>query len=107
MGVERRYRKRVLIGFSVGIRYRDHRALPARAVNLSPEGMYLRTHPLRISKGTLVQLEFRTLEQEWVIDSLVIHASPKGLGVMFLEPQPGLMSVCRRETGPAPLVAGL
>ena len=28
-------------------------------------------------------------------------------GEMFLEPQPGLMSVCRRETGPAPLVAGL
>ena len=107
MGVDRRYGKRVAIGFSVGIRYRGHRALPARAVNLSPDGMYLSIHPLRISNGTLVQLEFHTLEHEWVIDSLVIHACSNGLGVMFLEPQPGLIEVSRGETLPAPSVAGL
>jgi hypothetical protein len=107
MGVERRYSKRVVIGFSVGIRYRGHRALPARAVNVSAEGMYLSTQRLRIPKGTLVQLEFRTLEREWNIDSLVIHAGSEGLGVMFLEPQPDLMLVCRRDNLPAPLVAGL
>jgi hypothetical protein len=107
MGVERRHIKRVEIGFSVGIRYRGHRALPARAVNLSAEGMYLSTQRLRIPKGTLVHLEFRTLEREWDIDSLVIHAGPDGLGVMFVEPQPDLMLVCRRDTLRPPLVAGL
>ena len=108
MGVERRHRKRVTTDLAVGIRYRANRAFPARAVNLSPEGMLLSTHPLRISKGALVQLEFHTLEQGWVIDSLVIHAGPRGLGVMFLEPQPKVMAVSSGgETSPAPLVAGL
>ncbi len=107
MGVERRYTERVAIDFSAGVRYRAHRAFPARAANLSPEGMYLSTRRLRIPKGTLVQLEFRTLEREWAIDCLVIHAGPSGLGVMFLEPQQGLMAVCRRDTIRAPLVAGL
>ena len=69
--------------------------------------MYLSNQRLRIPKGTLVQLEIRTLEREWDIDSLVIHAGSDGLGVMFLEPQPDLRVLCRRETIPAPLVAGL
>ena len=107
MGIERRHSQRVGIDFSVGIRYRAHRAFPARAVNLSPDGMYLSTRSLRIPTGTLVELEFRTLERAWSIDSLIIHTGPGGLGVMFREPQPDLMAVSRHETSPAPLVAGL
>lgn len=114
MGIERRYNERLEVDFSVDICYRDHRPLLARAGNLSPEGMFLRTRRLRIPTGTLVRLDLRTPTREWSIDALVVHGDAESLGVMFREPQPQLYAELVREPGwrrevelPEPLVSGL
>lgn len=103
MAVERRYSVRMEVEFDVDIRYRDHRAFPACAANLSAEGIYLRTRRMRIPTGTLVQLEFRTLQREWTIDALVVHTNGRGLGVMFREALPELVATCQRESASEPV----
>jgi len=90
MVVERRYSKRCAVHFPVAIRYREGRPFPAKARDLSLEGMFLEVGSLILPRGTLVDLEFSTAGRSWRIAVLVVHMGARGIGVMFREPQPEL-----------------
>ncbi len=90
MPVERRYSKRHPMEGDVYIRYRKQRAFPAKAVNCSMQGMYLKTESLTLLTGALVELEIFRDGNFWEIMGIVTHADDEGIGVMFWHPQPAL-----------------
>ncbi|MGD9163740.1 MAG: PilZ domain-containing protein [Chromatiales bacterium] len=90
MPVERRYSKRYPMEGDVYIRYRKQRVFPARAVNCSTQGMYLKTESLTLLTGALVELEIFRDGRLWEVMGVVCHAQPEGIGVMFWQPQPEL-----------------
>ncbi len=90
MAVERRYSKRYPMDGDVYIRYRKQRAFPARAVNCSMQGMYLKTESLTLLTGALVELEIFRDGRLWEVMGVVSHTQADGIGVMFWQPQPGL-----------------
>ena len=87
MSVERRYSKRYPISGDVYIRYRKQRAFPAKAVNCSLYGMFLKTHSLTLLSGALVELDLYLNGHHWQIVGVVNHSQRDGLGVMFCNPQ--------------------
>jgi hypothetical protein len=90
MAVERRYSKRYPMDGDVYIRYRKQRAFPARAVNCSMQGMYLKTESLTLLTGALVELEIFRDGRMWEVMGIVSHTQADGIGVMFWQPQPEL-----------------
>ncbi|MEJ2454917.1 MAG: PilZ domain-containing protein [Candidatus Thiodiazotropha sp.] len=90
MAVERRYSKRYPMDGDVYIRYRKQRAFPARAVNCSTQGMFLKTESLTLLTGALVELEIFREGRLWEVMGIVSHTQPDGIGVMFWQPQPEL-----------------
>ena len=90
MSVERRYSKRYPMDGDVYIRYRKQRAFPAKAVNCSMQGIYLKTQNLTLLTGALVELEIFRGGKLWEVMGIVTHAEDEGVGVMFWHPQPGL-----------------
>jgi len=89
MSVERRYCKRYPMSGDVYIRYRKQRIFPAKAVNCSMQGIYLKTESLTLLTGALVELEIFHSGHHWTVMGIVAHAQPDGIGVMFWKPQPG------------------
>ncbi|MBK1644391.1 pilus assembly protein PilZ [Thiocapsa imhoffii] len=92
MTVERRYGAREPIDLAVQIRYRKRRFITARGCNLSDQGLFLEVRNLTLPTGTLIELEFDCLGQEWRIPALVVHHQVRGVGVMFKDKQPQLFS---------------
>lgn len=90
MSVERRYSKRYPMDGDVYIRYRKQRAFPAKAVNCSMQGMFLKTESLTLLTGALVELEIFRNGRLWEVMGVVSHTQPDGIGVMFWKPQPAL-----------------
>ena len=98
MPVERRYSKRYPMDGDVYIRYRKQRAFPAKAVNCSMQGMYLKTQSLTLLTGALVELEIYRDGNFWEIMGIVTHTEDEGVGIMFWQPQPDLYeSVVARQ----------
>jgi hypothetical protein len=90
MSVERRYSKRYPMEGDVYIRYRKQRAFPAKAVNCSTQGIYLKTESLSLLTGALVELEIFRGGHHWEIMGVVTHSIDDGIGIMFWKPQPDL-----------------
>jgi len=90
MSVERRYSKRYPMDGDIYIRYRKQRAFPAKAVNCSMQGIYLKTESLTLLTGALVELEIFRAGSFWEVMGIVTHTQIDGIGVMFWKPQPGL-----------------
>jgi hypothetical protein len=90
MSVERRYSKRYPMDGDIYIRYRKQRAFPAKAVNCSMQGIYLKTESLTLLTGALVELEIFRAGQLWEVMGIVTHTQADGIGVMFWKPQPTL-----------------
>ena len=90
MSVERRYSKRHPMTGDVFIRYRKKRALPARAVDCSMQGITLKTESLTLLSGALVELEIFRDGRLWEVMGIVCHAQADVIGVMFWHPQPAL-----------------
>jgi len=88
MSVERRYSKRYPVDGDVYIRYRKQRVFPAKAVNCSVQGIYLKTESLTLVTGGLVELEVFFKGCLWEVMGIVSHSQPDGIGVMFWKPQP-------------------
>jgi hypothetical protein len=74
----------------VYIRYRKKRAFPAKAVNCSTQGIYLKTESLSLLTGALVELEIFRGRRHWEIMGVVTHSQDDAIGVMFWKPQPDL-----------------
>jgi hypothetical protein len=87
MPVEKRYSKRYPMDGEVYIRYRKQRLFPAKAVNCSMQGIYLRTESLTMLTGALVELELFRGGRQWSIMGVVTHTQHDGVGVMFWKPQ--------------------
>ena len=103
MSVERRYSARHPVDLPVHVRYRKRRLHGARAGNLSSEGMFLDVQSITVPRGTLVELEIDNHGTERRIPALVIHRQGSGIGVMFRDPQPGLMEdLIRLSRTPGP-----
>lgn len=94
MAVERRYQERLAVDFPVRIRFREQSRFDGRARNISVEGMLINGGP-RLPTGMLVELEPGFGAQARLIEALVVHSGKPGMGVMFLETQPELLSECR------------
>ena len=90
MSVEKRYSKRYPMDGDVYIRYRKQRLLPAKAVNCSVQGIFLRTESLTMLTGALVEIELFRGGRQWSMMGVVTHTQPDGVGVMFWKPQPEL-----------------
>lgn len=90
MSVERRYSKRYPMDGDVYIRYRKRRVFPARALNCSVQGIYLKTESLSLLTGALVELEIFRDGRQWEVMGVVAHSQQDGIGVMFWQPQPEL-----------------
>jgi len=90
MSVERRYSKRYPMDGDIFIRYRKQRAFPAKAVNCSMQGIYLKTESLTLLTGALVELEIFRAGQLWEVMGVVTHTQADGIGIMFWKPQPSL-----------------
>lgn len=104
MGIERRNCDRVPVDFEIAVHYRDRQGLPAKAINVSSEGMFLRSNQ-RLADGTLVYLVFSLEGMSWHIPALVVHQRDEGVGVMFRVPQPELCEYVRRLSGAVGLPA--
>ncbi|ODB98767.1 hypothetical protein A3197_15225 [Candidatus Thiodiazotropha endoloripes] len=87
MPVEKRYSKRYPMDGEVYIRYRKQRLIPAKAVNCSMQGIYLRTESLTMLTGALVELELFRGGRQCSIMGVVTHTQQDGVGVMFWKPQ--------------------
>ncbi|MCG8489765.1 MAG: PilZ domain-containing protein [Chromatiales bacterium] len=87
MPVEKRYSKRYPMDGDVYIRYRKQRLFPAKAVNCSVQGIFLRTESLTMLTGALVELEIYRGGRQWSIMGVVTHTQHDGVGVMFWKPQ--------------------
>lgn len=88
MSVERRYSKRFSMNGQVYIRYRKQQVFPARATNLSVQGVFLQTADLTMLSGAMVELEMFHMDSYWTVMGVVTHTQPDGIGVMFWHPQP-------------------
>ncbi|MCU7929551.1 MAG: PilZ domain-containing protein [Candidatus Thiodiazotropha sp. (ex Codakia rugifera)] len=88
MSVERRYSKRFSMRGQAYIRYRKQQVFPARATNLSVQGVFLKTTDLTMLTGAMVELEVFHMDSYWTIMGIVTHTQPNGIGVMFWHPQP-------------------
>ena len=88
MSVERRYSKRYPVDGDVYIRYRKQRLFPAKAINCSMQGIYLKTESLTLLTGALVELEIFHNGRLWEVMGIISHAQSDGIGVMFWKPQP-------------------
>jgi len=75
------------IDFPVSIRFRGERPFPARARNVSVDGMYLETRSLILPRAACIDLEFLFHGRTWEIRALIVHSNWQGLGVVFVEPQ--------------------
>jgi hypothetical protein len=95
MTIEKRQSKRIPFHNAVQIRYRDQRAFSGESVNLSQDGMLLRSRTLQINKGTMIDLEFHFAGRQWHIPALVVHAGSNGLGVLFSIRQKELYQIAR------------
>jgi hypothetical protein len=77
-------------------------------MNLSVEGIRLRTGTFSIPTGTLVDMEFSLGDHNWQISGLVVHQVREGVGIMFRVSQPELFELASElsqmplppETGP-------
>lgn len=74
----------------VQIHYHGRHFYAARGRRLSRQGMYLDVRNLTLPVGTEVELELEYLGRPRRIEALVIHRSPSGVGVRFVEEQPDL-----------------
>jgi hypothetical protein len=90
MSVERRYSKRYPMDGDVYIRYRKQRVFPAKALNCSMQGIYLKTESLTLLTGALVELEMFRAGRLYEVMGIVTHAQSDGIGVMLWKPQPAL-----------------
>jgi hypothetical protein len=87
MPVEKRYSKRYPMDGDVYIRYRKQRLFPAKAMNCSVQGIFLRTESLTMLNGALVELELFRDGRQWSIMGIVTHTQADAVGVMFWKPQ--------------------
>jgi hypothetical protein len=91
MSVERRYSKRLPVGFEVSLGYRGRRLPAATARNLGVDGAFVSLEGIiTLPTGTLVQLELHRHGRDWHLPAIVVHAGSDGIGLMFREPQPVL-----------------
>ncbi|MCM8856763.1 MAG: PilZ domain-containing protein [Candidatus Thiodiazotropha sp.] len=98
MSVERRYSKRFSMSGQAYIRYRKQQVFPARATNLSVQGMFLQTTDLTLLTGVMVELEVFHMESYWTVMGIVTHTQVNGIGVMFWHPQPAFYESVIRYT---------
>lgn len=87
MTIEHRYSARHSVALDVQIHYRKRKFLSARGSNLSDQGMYLQVRCLTLAVGTMVDLEFRCLDRDWLVPAIVVHQNAQGMGVMFRDAQ--------------------
>jgi len=78
------------VELEVVLRYRQRRFPVARARDLSPEGIFVRTTNLTLPVGTLVDLELDRWGRRWLIPAVVIDGDRRGVELMFRTPQPEL-----------------
>ncbi|MCU7842431.1 MAG: PilZ domain-containing protein [Candidatus Thiodiazotropha sp. (ex Monitilora ramsayi)] len=107
MAVERRYSKRYPMDGDVYIRYRKQRIFPAKAVNCSSQGIYLKTERVSLLTGALVELEIFRGSRHWEIMGVVSHSEDDGIGVMFWKPQQELYESVIAGNGRAEAIAQL
>jgi hypothetical protein len=86
MTLERRHCHRIEMDTNVQIVYRE-RSFMAHAVNLSRDGIYLKTEALTFPVGTMVELHMNVDGGQWQIPGLIIWSSRNGMGLMFQTPQ--------------------
>jgi hypothetical protein len=106
MSVERRYSKRLEVEFDLSVGYRGRRFPIATARDLSPDGMFIRIAGITLPSGTLVDVEFERRGRHWLIPAIVVHLHPKGIGVMFREPEFSLYATELHSLEADPAVAG-
>ena len=87
MSVEHRYHKRYPVDFDLEYIYRGCRSLASRALNISSEGMLLRTTSITPPRGMMVVLRFLLDGLKWEVPAVVIHSTPGRMGVMFQNTQ--------------------
>ena len=101
MAIERRYAARHRIDHPVYIRYRRRPFLGAQARDVSVGGMFLAVQSLTLPAGTLIDIEVQAHGRRWLLPAVVIHGNPRGIGVMFRDPQPQLFEELTRLPAPA------
>lgn len=74
----------------VQIHYHGRRFLAAHGRSLSRQGMYLDVRNLTLPVGTRIDLELEHRGRARRLEAVVIHRSPAGVGVRFVEEQPDL-----------------
>jgi hypothetical protein len=90
-------------GFQVHIRYGRRRLHSAFGRDPSVDGLYLELRAVTLPEGTPVDLEIEALGRHWLIPSVVTHRDQDGIGVSFIEPQPGLVAeLAQAEPQPMP-----
>jgi hypothetical protein len=83
MTLERRRSARQPVDFEVVMRYRQRRFPPARARDLSPEGIYVQTSKLTLPTGTLIEIELDRWGRQWLIPATVVYGDTNGFRLMF------------------------
>jgi hypothetical protein len=88
--------------FPVEIELKGKAKTRAMARNISTEGMLLELDSAPQNTQSSIQLACRLNNKDWLIDATVVHATSRGLGVKFRQPQPGLvraaMALLPRQT---------
>jgi hypothetical protein len=90
MPVERRYSDRLVVDFEVELRFRGHRLPPARARDLSPEGLRLTVPGVAPPSGALLEVSMHRRGRDWTLRGIVVHATADSVGLMFCDPRPEL-----------------
>ena len=86
MKMEHRHSKRHTTNAMVTIAYAPLGIINARMTNLSCEGMYIDTGPIRLHHGHLVEVFFRTANGSILsLKALTIHSSQQGTGLCFTD----------------------
>lgn len=92
MRQEYRCSERHPIDIKVQIQFHGRRFFSARGRSMSDREMDLDVHNVILPVGTHVELAMDRQGKDWQLEAVVVHHSPTGVRVRFLEAQPELSS---------------
>jgi len=115
--MEHRWSKRFKVNIEVFLYHRGGSAIKCKTYNAGSAGIFIKSAPDTLVKNTFLEVEFEEgsnlrhkKPRVFRLRALTVHSSKKGVGLMFLKPEPETLLAWRqviRRARHQPPISGL
>ena len=95
--MEHRINPRLPIEFNVSLNYRSLGIITAKVINISPDGAFVSTRAVKISKHQMLEMVFNfpgvASNEVYKLAAMVVHEAQDGMGLMFVDAHNRLSSL--------------